>query len=127
MTFSSYFLNSEKRKSQEMFRKLKQGDHLVQEYEQEFSHIINYILYVMRDNKDKTDFFERRLLPEIFKVVHAFKLQTFAEVLDRALGVELGNVVAREERESYNLDRGMRRSSSGSGSQSSSRRSPRHL
>nr|CAD1821588.1 unnamed protein product [Ananas comosus var. bracteatus] len=41
--------------------------------------------------------FRTRTSAEIFRVVHSFKLQTFVEVLNRALWVEQGNAIAREE------------------------------
>lgn len=82
--FSTSFPDSEKRELQERFRKLRQGDRSVREYVREFSNIANCIPYVVRDDKDKTDCFEWRFRPEIFIAVHSLKLQTFAEVLDRA-------------------------------------------
>nr|CAD1843952.1 unnamed protein product [Ananas comosus var. bracteatus] len=69
-----------KRKLQDRFKKLRQGDRLVREYEREFSHIVNCVPYVVRDDKDKADCFVRGLQPKIFKVVYPFKLQTFVNV-----------------------------------------------
>ncbi len=77
----------------------------MREYEQEFLHIGNCIPNVVRDDRDKADCFERGLRPNIFKVVHSFKLQTFVEVLDRVLWVEQGTAIAREEREAYVKDK----------------------
>nr|CAD1844205.1 unnamed protein product [Ananas comosus var. bracteatus] len=54
---------------------LKQGSCSVSEYEREFSYIVNCVLGVV----------QRGLRPEIFRVVHSFKLQTFVEILDLAL------------------------------------------
>ncbi len=85
--------------------------------EQKFSHVVNCIPYVVRDDKDKADCFERGLRSEIFKVVHVIKLQTFAEVLDQALWVEQGNAIAREERESCDLDNRARQQSGATGGQ----------
>ncbi len=79
----------------------------MREYEQEFSHIVNCIPYVVQDDKDKAECFERGLRPEIFEVVHAFKLQTFVDILDRALWVEQGNEMALEELESHDVNRGV--------------------
>ncbi len=83
-----------KKKLLEDLRKSKQGKCTVSEYEWEFLHIMNYILYFVRDDKDKAVCFERGLRPDIFKEVHSFKLQTIAEVLDSALWAEQGNTIA---------------------------------
>nr|CAD1837163.1 unnamed protein product [Ananas comosus var. bracteatus] len=58
---------------------------------------------------------ERGLRPQIFRVVHPFKIKKFVEVLDRALWVEHGNAVAREEHESFEKDKGKKRTTSISG------------
>lgn len=75
------------------------------EYEKEFSHIVNCILYVLWDDKDKADYFERRLRIEILKVVHSFKLRIFAKVLDQDLWVEQGMVVVQKEHESCDKEK----------------------
>ena len=54
---------------------------------------------------DRAEYFERGLRPEIFKMINALKLKSFEEVLDRALWVERGNVIARDERESCERER----------------------
>ncbi|XP_020080513.1 uncharacterized protein LOC109704175 [Ananas comosus] len=122
LILSVYFPDSEKRKLRDRFRKLRQGDRLVREYEQEFSRIVNYIPSVVRDDKDRADCFVRGLRPGIFEAVHNLKLQTFAEVLDRALWIEQGNASVQEERESYYKEKGKERPASGYDGQSSSQR-----
>ncbi|XP_020080318.1 uncharacterized protein LOC109703979 [Ananas comosus] len=118
---STYFPDSEKRKLQNRFQKLRQGDRLVREYEREFSRIVNYVPSVVRDDKDRADCFVR-LRPDIFEAVHNLKLQTFAEVLDRALWIEQGNASVQEERESYYKEKEKERPASGYDGQSSSQR-----
>nr|CAD1836366.1 unnamed protein product [Ananas comosus var. bracteatus] len=83
--YVNYFPDSEKKKLQEQFRKLKQGSRTVAEYEREFSHIIDCVPDVVRDDRDRADWFERGLWADIYRAVHILKLTTFAEVLDRAL------------------------------------------
>ncbi|XP_020102104.1 uncharacterized protein LOC109719724 [Ananas comosus] len=61
------------------------------------------------------------------KQVHAFKFCTFAEVLDRALWVEHGNACAREERETFEKDKGRKRLGGGSGGQSSFKKPVKYL
>nr|CAD1822857.1 unnamed protein product [Ananas comosus var. bracteatus] len=79
--------------------------------------------------EDRAEAFERGLRPEIFKVIHAFRLKTYEEVLDRALWVERGNAIVRDEREAFEKDRekdkSKKRTSSGPAGQSSSKRPPR--
>ncbi|XP_020082542.1 uncharacterized protein LOC109706151 [Ananas comosus] len=103
---SNYFPDSEKKKLQEQFRKLKQGNRTVAEYEREFSHIIDCVLDVVRDDRDRADWFERGLRSDIYKAVHILKFTTFAEVLDRALWAEQGNAHVHEEREASERDGG---------------------
>ncbi|XP_020081202.1 uncharacterized protein LOC109704828 [Ananas comosus] len=85
LLFVNYFPDSEKKKLQEQFRKLKQGGGSVAEYEREFSHIIDCIPDVVRSDRDRADWFERGLRPDMYKAVRILKLTSFAEVLDRAL------------------------------------------
>nr|CAD1833567.1 unnamed protein product [Ananas comosus var. bracteatus] len=123
LVFSTYFTDTEKRKLQDRFRKLRQGDRSVREYEREFSRIVNCVPNVVPDDKDMADWFLRGLRPEIYKRVQIFKLATFAEVLDRALLAEHGEDFVSEKHESSEHEwGGVRPLSSGSGGQSSSRR-----
>ncbi|XP_020094157.1 uncharacterized protein LOC109714128 [Ananas comosus] len=122
LMFSTYFPDNERRKLRDKFRKLRQGDCSVREYERKFSRIVNCVPDVERDDRDKADWFLRGLRPEIYRRVQIFQLTTFAEVLDRALWAEHGEAFVREERESRWHERGEARPlSSGSGDQSSSR------
>ncbi|XP_020113117.1 uncharacterized protein LOC109727400 [Ananas comosus] len=100
LMFTNYFPDSEKKKLQDQFLKLRQGNRSMGEYEQEFSYIIDCVPDVVRDNKDRADWFECGLWPKIYKAVHIVKLTTFAEVLDWALWAVHGNAYARAERES---------------------------
>nr|CAD1817914.1 unnamed protein product [Ananas comosus var. bracteatus] len=74
-----------------------------------------------RDDKDRADWFEQGLRPDIYKAVHILKLTTFAEVLDRALWAEHGNAYVREEREVSEKDGGKKWAPGGSGGQSKSK------
>ncbi|XP_020082104.1 uncharacterized protein LOC109705740 [Ananas comosus] len=126
--FANYFLDTVKRNLQERFRKLRQGDRSVANYKQEFSHIINCVPKVVRDDRDRADWFLRGLRPKIYRVVQLFKLTTFAEVFNRALWVEHGDAHVREEREliAESRDKGKKRPGGGSGGQSSSKKPPKH-
>nr|CAD1825758.1 unnamed protein product [Ananas comosus var. bracteatus] len=107
----------EKKKLQDKFWKLRQGDRSVREYEREFSHIIDCVPDVVRDDKDRADWFLRGLRPKIYEAVQILKLRTFAEVLDRALWAEHGSAYARGERESMEKerDKGKKRTASATG------------
>ncbi|XP_020111454.1 uncharacterized protein LOC109726328 [Ananas comosus] len=124
-----YFPKNDKRKIKEDFRKLRQGSRTVREYEKEFTHMINFVPSLVHGDRDRAEAFERRLRPDIFKVIHAFRLKTYEEVLDRALWVERGNAITREERETFEKDKerdkSKKRVSGGSAGQSSSKRPPR--
>nr|CAD1837543.1 unnamed protein product [Ananas comosus var. bracteatus] len=119
--FTNYFPDTVKRKLQEKFRTLRQGDCSVADYEQEFSHIIDCVLEVVHDDQDRADWFLRGLRPGIYKAVQLFKLTTFAEVFDRVLWAEHGDAYVREERElmAGSKDKGKKRLDGGSGGQSS--------
>nr|CAD1821748.1 unnamed protein product [Ananas comosus var. bracteatus] len=119
--YVNYFPDNEKKKLQEQFRKLKQGSRTVAEYEREFSHIIDCVPDVVRDDRDRADWFERGLRADIYRAVHILKLTAFAEVLDRALWAEQGNTHIREEREASERDGGKKRAQSNSGAQTKSR------
>nr|CAD1833644.1 unnamed protein product [Ananas comosus var. bracteatus] len=53
--FANYFPDTLKRKLKEKFRKLEQGDRSVAEYEQEFSHIIDCVPDVVKDDRDRAE------------------------------------------------------------------------
>nr|CAD1837635.1 unnamed protein product [Ananas comosus var. bracteatus] len=93
----------------EDFRKLKQGNRTVREYEWEFTHLLNCVPDVARTEKDQAECFVLGLRPGIFRMVHAFKFRTFAKVLDRALCVEHGNACEREEHKAFEKDKGKKR------------------
>ncbi|XP_020108725.1 uncharacterized protein LOC109724340 [Ananas comosus] len=126
LMFTNYFPDSVKKKLQDQFRKLRQGNRSVGEFEREFSHIIDYVPDVVRDDKDRADWFERGLRPDIYKAVHILKLTTFVEVLDRAIWAEHGNAYVRVEREASEKDRGKKRAPSGSGGQPKSKKTPKY-
>nr|CAD1837561.1 unnamed protein product [Ananas comosus var. bracteatus] len=85
LMFTNYFPDSEKKNLYNQFQKLRQRNRSVGEYEREFSHIIDGVSDIVRDDKDRADWFEHRFRPKIYKVVHILELTTFAEVLHRAL------------------------------------------
>ncbi|XP_020104822.1 uncharacterized protein LOC109721567 [Ananas comosus] len=130
MLFMEYFPDSDKRKMKEDFRKLRQGNRSVREYERKFTHLVNCVPGMVHTDRDRADCFERGLRPDIFRTVNAPKLKTFEEVLDRALWVERGNAIARDERESFERERERekekKRTTSGAGGQSSSKRPSRY-
>ncbi|XP_020081829.1 uncharacterized protein LOC109705511 [Ananas comosus] len=89
-----YFPESDKRTIKKDFRKLRQGSRTVREYEREFTHLVNCVSSLVHSDRDRAEAFERGLRPEIFKVIHAFRLKTYEKVLDRAFWVERGNAIA---------------------------------
>nr|CAD1829445.1 unnamed protein product [Ananas comosus var. bracteatus] len=119
IVFMEYFPDSDRRKMKEDFRKLRQGNRSVREYEREFTHLVNCVPGMVHTDRDRADYFERGLRPEIFKIISALKLKSFEEVLDRALWVERSNAIAREERESFDRERerekGKKRTTGGAG------------
>ncbi|XP_020097138.1 uncharacterized protein LOC109716218 [Ananas comosus] len=127
LLYTNYFPDSEKKKLQDQFRKLRQGNRSVGEYEREFSHIIGCVPDVVRGDRDRANCFERGLRPDIYKVVHILKLTTFSEVLDWALWAEHGNAHIHEEREASEKDGSKKRAPDGSGGQSRSRKPPKYL
>nr|CAD1837483.1 unnamed protein product [Ananas comosus var. bracteatus] len=126
LLYVNYFPDREKKKLQEQFRKLKQGSRSVVEYEREFSHIIDCVPDVVRNDRDRADWFERGFRSDIYKAVHILKLTTFAGVLDRALWAEQGNAHIREKREASEKDGGKKRAYRGSRAQSRSRKPPKY-
>ena len=63
--------------------------------------------FVVRDDEDKARIFERGLRPSIFRLVQSSNLQTYREVVDRALIVEAGAADLQERRKS--LEKGKRK------------------
>ncbi|XP_020080782.1 uncharacterized protein LOC109704457 [Ananas comosus] len=82
MLFMEYFPDSDKRKMKKDFRKLRQENRSVQEYEREFTHLVNCVPGMVHTDRDRAEYFERGLRPDIFRTVNALKLKTFEEVLD---------------------------------------------
>ncbi|XP_020110414.1 uncharacterized protein LOC109725584 [Ananas comosus] len=109
LVYTTYFPDNEKKKLQEQFRKLEQGNRSIGEYEREFSHIIDCVPDVVWDVKDRADWFERGLRQDIYRAVHILKLTTYAEVLDRALWAEHGNAHIREKQEASEKEGGKKR------------------
>nr|CAD1836351.1 unnamed protein product [Ananas comosus var. bracteatus] len=126
--FGNYFPDTEKRKLKKKFRKLRQGDRSVADYEQEFSHIIDCVPDVVKDDADRAEWFLRGLRPWIYRAVQLFQLRTFAEVFNKALWAEHGDAHVREEREllAGSQDKGKKRPGGSSGCQSSSKRPPKY-
>lgn len=65
------------------------------------------------------------LRPSIFRLVQSVNLQTYLEVVNRALVVEKGEEIAKEERKVFDRVKGKRHAAKGS-SKSNSRRLPKH-
>nr|CAD1821797.1 unnamed protein product [Ananas comosus var. bracteatus] len=70
--FGNYFPDTEKRRLKEKFRKLRQGDRSVADYEQEFSHIIDCVPDVVKDDGDRAEWFLRGLRPWIYRQCNCF-------------------------------------------------------
>ncbi|XP_020108447.1 uncharacterized protein LOC109724143 [Ananas comosus] len=104
LLLTTYFPQSVKRQMEKDLRGLRQGNRTVAEYEREFSRLLRCVPFVVRDNENKARIFEIGLLPSIFRLVQASNLPTYREVVNRALIVEKGAEISKEEREAF--DRG---------------------
>nr|CAD1835635.1 unnamed protein product [Ananas comosus var. bracteatus] len=80
--------------------------------------------FVVRDDEDKARIFERGLRPSIFRFVQSSNLQTYREVVDRALIVESGAADVQEQREARDKGKAKRPAAEGA-SQTHSRRPPK--
>nr|CAD1842389.1 unnamed protein product [Ananas comosus var. bracteatus] len=104
-------------------RNLRQGDRTVAEYEREFSRLLHCVPFVVRDDEDKARIFERGLRPSIFQFVQSSNLQTYREVVNRALIVESSAADLQERREALDKGKGKRPAAKGRG-QSTQRGGP---
>nr|CAD1835604.1 unnamed protein product [Ananas comosus var. bracteatus] len=120
-----YFLVRVKRKVEQDLREMRQEDRTVAEYEREFSQLLRYAPFVVRDDEDKARIFERGLRSSILRLVQPFHLQTYQNVVNRALIVESCAADLQERRKGSNKGNGMRPVTEGA-SQTHSGRPPRH-
>nr|CAD1817874.1 unnamed protein product [Ananas comosus var. bracteatus] len=118
------FPDSVKRQMEKDLRGLRQGERTVVEYEREFSRLHHCVPFVVQDNEDKARIFESGLLPSIFRFVQSSNLQTYREVVNRALIVERGAADVQERRDVLDKGKGKRPTAEGA-SQAHSRRPPR--
>ena len=95
------------------------------EYEREFSRLLHCVPFVVRDDEDKARIFERGLRPSIFRLVQSSNLQTYRDVVNRALIVEGGAAELQERREGLDKGKGKRPAAEGA-DQTHSGRPPRH-
>lgn len=71
------------------FQNLKQrGSMTVIDYESQYTTLANYASHLIPDDNAKARRFEEGLRPDLRKAIKLLKLQTYAEVLDRALMLE---------------------------------------
>nr|CAD1833042.1 unnamed protein product [Ananas comosus var. bracteatus] len=120
-----YLPDSVKRKMEQDLRSMRQEDRTVAEYEREFSRLLHCVPFVVRDDEDKARISERELRPYIFRLVQSSNLQTYRDVVNRALIVESGAANLQERREGLDKGRGKRLTAEGA-SQTHSGRPPRH-
>lgn len=80
---------------------LRHRDKTVAEYKREFSRLLHCVSFVVRDDEDKARIFEVGLRSSIFRLVQASNLPTYREVLNRALIMENGAEITKEEREAF--------------------------
>nr|CAD1837632.1 unnamed protein product [Ananas comosus var. bracteatus] len=125
LLLAHYFPDSVKRKMEQDLRNLRQGDRSVAEFEREFSRLLHCMPFVVRDDEDKAHIFERGLRPSIFRFVQSSNLQTYREVVNRALIVEGGAADVQERRESLDKGKGKRTAAEGA-SQTHFRRPLKH-
>nr|CAD1825788.1 unnamed protein product [Ananas comosus var. bracteatus] len=126
LLYGVHFPDSDKKKMEEQFRILKQGDRTVRDYKREFSHIVNCVPHVVRSDEDKAGCFERGLRREIYAAMQPLRLKTFTEVFDRALWVEQGIAKMRAERESNDKGADKKRSASGPAGSSKYKKPPKY-
>nr|CAD1817234.1 unnamed protein product [Ananas comosus var. bracteatus] len=120
-----YFIARVKRKMEQDLHEMRQGDRTMAEYEREFSRLLHYAPFVVRDDEDKARIFERGLRPSIFQLVQSSNLQTYQDVVNRTLIVESCAADMQEHREGSNKGKSKRPAAEGA-SQTQSGRSPRH-
>nr|CAD1829902.1 unnamed protein product [Ananas comosus var. bracteatus] len=120
-----YFPDSVKRKMEQDLRNVRQGDRTVAEYEREFSRLLHCVPFVVRDDEDKARIFEPGLRPSIFRFDQSSNLQTYREMVNRALIVESGAADLQEHRDGLEKEKGKRSAAEGA-SPTHSGRPPRH-
>nr|CAD1836374.1 unnamed protein product [Ananas comosus var. bracteatus] len=125
LLLAHYFPTSVKRKMEQDLRNLRQGDRTVAEYEREYSRLLHCVPFVVRDDENKARIFEQGLRPSIFRFVQSSNLQTYREVVDRALIVESGAAEVQERREAMDKGKAKRPAAEGA-SLTHSRRLPKH-
>nr|CAD1827446.1 unnamed protein product [Ananas comosus var. bracteatus] len=113
LLMSKYFPESVKRQMEKDLRGLCQGDRTVAEFEQEFSRLLHCVPFVVRDDMDKVRIFKRGLRPSIFRFVQSSNLQTYRDVVNRALIVESGAADVQERREGLDKGKGKRPAAEG--------------
>nr|CAD1832742.1 unnamed protein product [Ananas comosus var. bracteatus] len=79
-----YFLVRVKRKMEQDLREMRQGDWTMAEYKGEFSRLLHYAPFVVRDGEDKARIFERGFRPSIFRLVQPSNPRTYQDVVNRA-------------------------------------------
>nr|CAD1818623.1 unnamed protein product [Ananas comosus var. bracteatus] len=126
LLYGVHFPDSDKKKMEEQFRILKQGDRTVREYEREFSYIVNYVPHVVRSDEDKAGCFGRGLQREVYAAMQPLRLKTFTELYDRALWVEQGIAKMRAGRESNDKGADKKRSASTPGGSSKYKKPPKY-
>nr|CAD1821668.1 unnamed protein product [Ananas comosus var. bracteatus] len=120
-----YFLVRVKRKEEQDLREMRQEDRTVAEYERGFFQLLRYAPFVVRDDEDKARIFERGLRSSILRLVQPFHLQTYQDVVNRALIVESCAADLQERRKCANKGNGKRPVTEGA-SQTHSGRPSRH-
>nr|CAD1817091.1 unnamed protein product [Ananas comosus var. bracteatus] len=120
-----YFLVRVKRKEEQDLREMRQEDRTVAEYERGFFQLLRYAPFVVRDDEDKARIFERGLRSSILRLVQPFHLQTYQDVVNRALIVESCAADLQERRKGANKGNGKRPVTEGA-SQTHSGRPSRH-
>nr|CAD1824774.1 unnamed protein product [Ananas comosus var. bracteatus] len=81
--------------------------------EREFSRLLHCVPFVVRDDEDKARIFERGLRPSIFWLVQSSNLQTYRDVVNRALIVESGEADLQERREGLDKEKDKRPAAEG--------------
>ncbi|XP_020259062.1 uncharacterized protein LOC109835498 [Asparagus officinalis] len=94
-----YFPSTVRKQKEQEFRKLEQCDKTVAEYEEEFTYLSKFATHLLGKEEDRARRFKEGLRPDIRKVVSAFELPTYGEVLQKALLIKKNEIDTKPKNE----------------------------
>ena len=95
--YEKYFPSNVRKAMEREFLLLKQGDDTIAEYEAKFARLAHFAPHQVDTEEKKVDKFEMGLRPNIQRSVAPLKLQTYADLVDRAQIVERCNENVKAE------------------------------